>query len=240
MESFSALLLCNDPVSLGISQRVLEEYGFSVKTPGAAIAAEQLLKSSKFDLAIYDNDIPCAMDLALPSRSPNAPRIVFAMVRNATGAGMRGKRIHFIVQKPFTPDLFGRTLRAAFGVMLKDRRVAFRHPVVIQSAGRVVRDEGSQKLANTTILDISRTGLCFQGSEMVPQGATVQLRFQLPETKHLLNITGIVMWTRASGRAGVKFSAVEEQKILNDWLDTRVPFDQPELVPRPVAAQAVS
>lgn len=104
-----------------------------------------------------------------------------------------------------------------------------------------MREEGTQKLAHITILDISRTGLCFQGSETVPQGATMQFKFQLPDSKHVMNITGVVMWTRASGRAGIKFHdlVAEQQNTLNQWLDSQLPFD-PEVLPRPAIAHALS
>lgn len=236
MEQFSALLVSNDPGALGITQRVLEEYGFVIKIAATAKAAEEAIKSAKFDLAVYDNDVAGAIQLAGAGASIIAPKMIFGMMRNGTVAEVHGKRVHFIMQKPFTGELFARSLRAAFGVILKERRVAFRHPVQIVPALCVAtRDQGTKDLTNTMILDISQTGMCLQTTEMLSQGTVVKVRFPLPDTKVAVLVSGVVMWTRASGRTGIKFADVEaeQQKILNEWLRTQASY-----IPEPVLRSA--
>jgi DNA-binding response OmpR family regulator len=227
MEPLTALLLSTDPGPRGTTEKVLEEYGFSVKVAGSVAAASQLIKSTKFDLAIYDNDVPGALDLAA-GRSPLAnPKLVFALVRNTNRNEATGKRVHFVVQKPFTADLFARSLRAAYGTMLRDRRISFRHPVQIKPLSTVlVQERGNQTLQASTIVDLSQTGLCIHTLEILPQGASLEIEFKLPEDRGLIHVTGSVMWTRASGRTGVKFVHVPpaEQKTLTLWLDSLLPY----------------
>ncbi len=227
MEPFTALLLSTDPGSRSTTQRILDEYGVSIKVAGSVADASQLIKNTKFDLAIYDNDVPGALDLAA-GRSPIAnPKMVFALVRNTNRNEAAGKRVHFVVQKPFTAGLFARSLRAAYGTMLRDRRISFRHPVQIKPASAVlVQERGNQTLQACTILDLSQTGLCIQTLEILPQGASLEIEFQLPENRGLIHISGSVMWTRASGRTGVKFVHVSaaEQKMLTLWLDSLLPY----------------
>jgi hypothetical protein len=199
----------------------------SIRLADSVAAARQMVKTSKFDLAIYDHDVPGALDLA-DGRSPLAnPKLVFVLVRNTNRNDATGRRIHFVVQKPFTADLFARSLRAAYGTMLRDRRISFRHPVQIKAGSTVLLQErGNQTLQAATILDLSQTGLCVQTVEILPQGATLEIEFQLPENRGLIHVTGSVMWTRASGRTGVKFVQVPaaEQKTLTLWLDSLLPY----------------
>jgi CheY-like chemotaxis protein len=240
MEPFIALLVSADPGSLALVQRVLLDNGVNVKVADSAQAAEQLIKTTMFDLGILDHDVPNALSLAV-SRSAGAnPKTIFGLLRNHQVKDVRGKRVQFVVQKPFTADLFTRTLRAAYGTMLRERRVTFRHPVQIKPAKSTLLLEGSnQDLQSSKILDLSQSGMCIQTLEVLPLGATLQIDFQLPNAKELIHVTGTVMWTRASGRTGISFTHVvpDEQKQLIDWLDSKMPFRM-EMVPRaaPLAA----
>ncbi len=140
------------------------------------------------------------------------------------------------MQKPFTADLFARSIRAAYGTMIRDRRVSFRHSVQIKPVSAVlVQEKGNQPLHATTIMDLSQTGLCIQTLEILPLNATVELEFQLPESKEIIHLAGSVMWTRASGRTGIKFSriAATDQKNLTAWLDSLLPY-KVDVIPRPV------
>ena len=228
MEPFFALLVSADPGSLTIVQRVLEEHGVNVKIVGSAQAAEPLINTIKFDLGIFDHDLPEALNLALKRGVSANPKMIFALLRNTQIKDVQGKRVHFLMQKPFTADLFARSLRAAYGTMIRERRVTFRHPVQIKPAhSLLLQEEGNQNLKSPIILDVSQTGLCIQTQEILPQGATMQIDFHLPETKELIHTTGSVMWTRASGRTGIRFTQVPaaEQKFLIAWLDSKLPYE---------------
>jgi len=227
MEFLSALLLCNEPGTLGITQKVLEDFGVVVKVAPNALAADQLMKRLRFDLGVLDSDVPGAFQLAGPE-STHAPKMIFGLVRALKTEALRGKRIHFVVQKPFSADMFGKSLRAAYGSMLRERRAAFRHPVSIHpTTCLLVQENGQHNVPNTKISDISQTGLCLEAREMIPQGALVTLKFALPESRETLELTGSVMWNQISGKAGIKFTRLEadEQKKLNAWLESILPYD---------------
>ena len=241
MEPFSALLLSGDPAAVTTTEKILEENGVSVKRAESATAAEQLIKTAKFDLGILDHDLPGALNLAASRSTFANPRMIFALLRANQVKEVQGKRVHFVMQKPFTTDLFARSLRAASGPMLRDRRLAFRHVVKIAPATSLLLQEDSkQQLHSVNILDLSQAGMCIQTMEILNQGASVQIDFPLPETRELIHVTGTVMWTRASGRTGVKFAHVppEELKALITWLDSKLPYDL-ESIPRAVPPGAV-
>ncbi|HEU4416771.1 MAG TPA: PilZ domain-containing protein [Candidatus Angelobacter sp.] len=240
MEPFSALLISNDAGSVSITQKVMEDFGVCVKVVPTMADANRLIKTTKFDLAVLDNDVQGALQL-VAGRTPIAnPKILFGLVRNTTVKDLAGKRVHFIMQKPLTAALFARSLSAAYGPMIHDRRVAFRHPVQIKPrSAMLVQEEGNQALHEATILDLSQNGLCIQTQEILPKGVTLQIEFEMPESKTLIHVTGRVMWTRASGRTGIEFTQIpaEEQKTLVTWLDSMLPY-MADALPRQLPATA--
>jgi CheY-like chemotaxis protein len=239
MEMLSALLLCSEPGTLGVTQKVLEDFGVVVRVAANAPAADQLMKRVRFDLGVLDCDVPGAFQLAGPESS-HAPKMIFGLVRALKTDGLRGKRIHFVVQKPFSADLFGKSLRAAYGSMLRERRAAFRHPVDIHpSSCLLIQENGQRNVSHTKISDISQTGLCLEAREMLPQGASLQIKFPVPDSKDTVELTGVVMWNQQSGKTGVRFTRVEagEQKKLNAWLESILPYDA-ELVTRNMTSSA--
>jgi len=215
-------------------QRVLEEHGVSVKVAATVPAADHLMKPSKFDMAILDCDVPGALELAPLKVAITTPKMIFAIVRGVKESEVRDKRVHFIVQKPFTFDLFSRSVKAAYGPMLRERRAGYRHRVqIVPVACTITHDAEQRTLPRVTILDLSQTGYCLQTNEIPPQHATVRIEFQLPDNSALIHASGSVMWTQASGRTGVKFSniPVAERASLNAWLESILPHDA-DSIPR--------
>jgi DNA-binding response OmpR family regulator len=237
MEQFSALVICNDPSMVGMAHKALEEQGMAVKVAQTATAADLLLQKNRFDLALFDNDVPGAMQLAGAEEQGNFPKMVFAMVQRAKAVEMYGRRVHFIVQKPFTADLLSRSLRAAFGVMLRERRAAFRHIVDLTATSCVaIKDKETKNLGMAVIVDISETGLCLQTREVLQQGTEVQVTIPLPDGKEPIEAQGTVVWNQSTGKSGIKFTrmAMVEKQKLSAWLDSMMPYDM-ELQPRHMA-----
>ena len=236
MEQFSALVICNDPSMVSMAYKALEDQGMAVKVAKTAMAADLLLQKNRFDLALLDNDVPGAMQLAGDEKE-NVPKMVFAMVQRSKAAEMYQRRVHFIVQKPFTADLLSRSLRAAFGVMLRERRASFRHLVDITAVHcMAIKDKETKSLGSAVIVDISATGLCLHTREALQQGTMVQLTIPVPDGRDPIEVQGIVVWNQSTGESGMKFArmAPSEKQKLSAWLESMMPYDM-ELQPRHMA-----
>jgi len=233
MEPLSALLVSDDARVLALANKIFDEYGFEVSAVSTVRAATELIRSGSYDLGIYDNDIPGVFELTGKKAGAN-PRVIFAMVGRPTGNDIAGRRVHFIMQKPFNADFFLRSLKAAYGVMLREKRAAFRQDVSIPaiSAKLFVDGDNQQSLAGVTILNLSKTGLGMMAGRMLPLGSTVQLSFPMPETHELVNLAGTVMWACDNGRSGIRFNhaPAAEQKKLTSWIESKLPMET-ELVP---------
>ena len=239
MEQISVLLLSNDAAVLGMTNKIFDDYGFSVNVARSAPEADALIKRNTFDLAVYDNDVPGALNLAPPRPSGSTPHVVFGMVNRTQSTALQGKRVHFVVQKPFSADLFLKSLRAAYGVMLREKRAAHRQEVGRPaSSATILRDGVQRSVSRITVVNVSKTGVGLETREMLPQGATLQLSFQLPDREETVQISGKIVWSCENGKAGVLFTHVlpADQKRLNEWIDSKLPGDN-DFVPRAAAPQ---
>jgi PilZ domain len=226
MQGLSALLLSNDPAAVRVSNRILDKFSFKVNTVSTAPAASELMGSQRFDLAVYDQSTVGAIELA-SQKSSLPPGVVFAMLDDCRKAAITGKRIHFTLPKPLNADVFARSIKAAYGFILKEKRAAFRHQISIRPAyARLIHRGETRDIADPQIVNISQTGLCMNvAGALLPQDAAVQIGIPLPDQKGVVRATGKVIWADFSGKAGINFAHIpsEEEKKLTAWLDSMLP-----------------
>jgi hypothetical protein len=55
----------------------------------------------------------------------------------------------------------------------------------------------------------------------------VRIEFQLPDDSALVHAVGSVMWSKAPGKTGIKFTniPVAERSSLNAWLESTLPHE---------------
>jgi CheY-like chemotaxis protein len=235
MEPFSALLISNDAAAVGVTGKILDEYNVRVDVIKTAPDMAKLMQHRRYDLAVYDHDVPGATELASLHWVRNRPRLAMALVGGGRVKELKGKPIHLVVSKPFTHDLFIKSIRAAYSLIVKDRRTAFRCPVQVEaSSTTLVFAGGGRPLENIKVVDISQSGVRIQAGESLAKGALLAIDFWLPETKKLVRTKGTIVWSDESGKAGIKFGEIPalDRQNLCDWLSARIPPD-PELALKP-------
>jgi PilZ domain-containing protein len=222
----SALFLAPGGDQATLVEKTLVSYGFVVTCAPTAIAAEQLCAQQRFDLAVYDQDVEGALELAGARRLSSQPRVVIGLMRAGDPIQVSGMRLHFILQKPFTAQFLAKAVAATYGPIAAERRAGFRLPVNIAASECTMLHRGElRSLAGVRLVNLSHTGLCLEASEMLGQGATVEVRFTLPQSQLKVDLVGTVIWTHISGRGGIKFNSSDpaEQKKFEDWLDSMLP-----------------
>lgn len=220
----SALVLAKQDHS-SLLQRVLQSHGFAVSLAQGVDLAEKMCAHQRFDLAVYDQDVNGALDLAREGRLTSRPRVSVGLLGASTEIQVPGLRVHFVVRKPFTDDIFAKTVRAAYGPIVADRRLSFRHEVNVKADCKIRHRGELRALEGVRIVNLSQTGLCLHASEMLPQGVTAELTFRLPQTDIQVQLVGAVIWAHISGRAGLKFCELssEEQHKLEKWHELALP-----------------
>lgn len=217
---FSALLLAK-PADTPMLGRVLVSHGFQVVNARNASGALELSRHERFDLAVYDQEVAGALELAEERRAASLPRVAIGLLP-PSDRPLPAARLHFLVRKPIDPELLAKTIQACFAPIAADRRSSFRHEACIETESCLLRHQGKVRdLPGVRIMNFSLTGLCVEAGEMLPQTAITELTFPLPRTNILVHLRGVIMWAHASGRAGVKLVQVDpaNRRKLEDWVD---------------------
>jgi hypothetical protein len=217
---FSALLLAH-AAHAGMVKRILQSHGFNVLHLPNAPAASQLSKQRRFDLAVYDEEVRGALELA-DYGNTSLHRVAIGLLSEG-GIGSAGARLHFIMRKPLNTELLDKAVKAAFAPIAADRRASFRHEANIENAlCRLHNLEGLHDLHGVTIVNLSLTGLCVQTREMLPQHSRIEFVLPFPHPYGRVHLCGRVVWSHSSGRSGVRFTHVDasNQRKLEDWADS--------------------
>jgi DNA-binding response OmpR family regulator len=217
---FSALLLAN-AAHAGMVKRILQSHGFDVVYLPNAPAAAQLSKQRRFDLAVYDEEVRGAMELADYSNS-SLHRVAIGLLSEHRSISA-GARLHFVMRKPLNSELLDKAVKAAFAPIAADRRASFRHEANLQSAWCCLHYlENTRDLHGAMIVNLSLTGLCVQTKEMLPQNSRIEFVLPLPPPYGRVHLFGKVVWSHSSGRSGVRFTDIDasNQRKLEDWADS--------------------
>lgn len=214
-----SLLLSQDQEMIDVVQRALLDLGIGVEVYSTADWAREDLTDSKFDAVIVDCDVTGAHGLLQMIRgsASNARALTFAIVNGADGLHSAFELgANLALQKPLSVDRARSSLRAAYGLIMQERRRYFRHPIDI--AVRVSPSERQQYVANT--MNISEGGMAIRCDDDLPLNGLVKLTFLLPGRKHEIEARGVIVWKDARGHAGIRFEpmSVPSRQKLNDWL----------------------
>ena len=224
--AFSALLLARDGCSLYVVRRVLEAYGVELTTVTTPQEMDDQLHRSRVDLAVVDYDLPAAGQVACLDLCTRWNGFVIGL-RGGQNVMMREKRVHVVVPKPLTVDLMSRGMKALYATMARHKLLTYRHPVALKLLSPSLVHHGVQRpVERATVLNLSQTGLCFAAPSSLPPGAIVNANLPLPESRISLSISGTIVWSDPSGRAGMQFRQlpVFERKKLEDHLNSRLPW----------------
>ena len=220
-----SLLLSQDQPMIDVLQRALLDLGIGVEVYSTADWAQEDLADSKFDAVIVDCDVAGAPNLLKTIRgtATNGRTLAFAIVPDdetlqqalASGANLA-------LEKPISVDRARSSLRAAYGLIMQERRRFFRYPLDV--AVRVTVSERVQLVG--TAINISEGGMAIRCNEELPINGQVKLLLLLPGEKTELEVKGMIVWKDARGHGGIRLEQVSEsnRQRLNDWLESRTAF----------------
>jgi diguanylate cyclase (GGDEF)-like protein/PAS domain S-box-containing protein len=226
-----ALLVSADPATIQQFSLALRDLSISPDACQDAASAGLLLKSRKFDAVIVDLQLGGQSGQILDEvhLSPsNRTAVTFGISDNdAEATAAFRKKSQFVFERPFSPQSIHKTLKPAYGLILRERRRYFRYlvsiPVILQ------REGGEEVRCNC--VNISGGGMAVSTEVVFLPGENVQVQFTLPDHHAQFLAQSTICWSKA-GSYGIRFLSVsdENKSQLQTWLSEKLEATLPEFV----------
>jgi DNA-binding response OmpR family regulator len=218
-----SLLLSRDEETISILSWAFEDMGITPELHDTIRDARSRAEAQKFDAIVVDCDVPAGVEFLESTQEmpANAQTVTFAVVNSDLGIpAVLQRGANLALQKPITLDMVRSTLRAAYGMIMEERRTHTRYPADVPA--KIIGL--GQSPAQGSLLNISEGGLAFECDTPFLLGHPVTLTFTLPGTKEVLEVGGEIVWLGKSGTAGIRFGAISAtlRQRLTDWLLTQV------------------
>ena len=215
------LLLCRDVHVLAVLPRLLERAGIRVERCSSAPQAIDRLAHNKYEAVMVDcDDLASATEVLKAVRTaPSNRRALTLTLVKSSDPSAPSLGATFQLEKPIVPERAMRVLRAAYGMMLQERRryqrLASNH-VVHLSYDSVLNQKA-------VMLNLSQGGVALRGVSGLPVRHPVFLRFSLPGETHSIEAQAETTWSSGE-RVGVRFLklSANSQKRLDLWLGLRL------------------
>jgi CheY-like chemotaxis protein len=214
------LVVCPDRKSADLLSQVLTEMGFEAEHTPSTSQGLKRLDEQQFDAVVLDYrpDQSCQDFLSrLRLTSRNGSTLLVAIVDSEFSARpVFGLGANFVLYRPLSLERTRLSLRAARGLMRRERRRAPRTPVSAQAKF----DHPGALDQPATLLDLSDSGTALTSNAKVPPACKVYFQFSLPGQHQTVRLSGEVAWQDALGRAGIRFVDVPQssRRVINAWL----------------------
>ncbi len=223
-----SLLICNDPVAIQRVAEGMQRFVIATEVCNEVGMAIPLLARHKFEAVIVDFGLAQAGELLERVRlSPsNRSAVTFAITEPQKHSSLQF-HANFVMERPLSASSVGRTLKAAFGLIIRERRRSFRCPVSIPA---VVFANGKE--ARCHVVNISEGGMSIDESPSLKSGDQIRVLFTLPGQRDRFTVEAEVCWYDENRRAGLRLLLIssERQNVLQEWLAAKLEEDLPESV----------
>ncbi len=215
-----ALVVCPDQDSAGLLALMQSELGLAAEHTTSISCGLELLDSRHFDAIVVDYRADRSSEeflARLRQSSKNRSSMLIAIVDGTFNARpVFGLGANFVLYRPLSSERTRMSLRAARGLMRRERRRSPRKPV---SSTANVAYPGAPEL-NAALTDLSDGGTSLVTASRIPPACKVYFEFALPGQKQLVRLSGEVAWQDASGRTGIRFLDVPQssRRLIQTWL----------------------
>jgi c-di-GMP-binding flagellar brake protein YcgR len=216
----SALVVCPDQDSASLLMLILSELGMAAEHTATISRGLELLENQRYDAIVLDYraDRNSEQFLSrLRESAKNRTSMLIAVVDSEFNARpVFGLGANFVLYRPLSSERTRISLRAARGLMRRERRRAPRTPV---RSNANVAYPGAPEL-NALLTDLSDGGTSLQTGSRIPPACKVYFEFALPGQQQLVRLSGEVAWQDASGRTGIRFLDVPQssRRLMQTWL----------------------
>ena len=219
----NALFVSDDRQTAKTLSDVLQRQSIDLMVCTEFAAACKELSRAKYHALFLDCDTAQAKDLLTVIRnSPsNKAAVVLAISSDKTlprSPGDVRTQAQFVMQKPLARAQVEATLRAARGLLLRELRQYYRHPmdapITLTAAGKTLQAK---------VTNISMGGVGIRSSDPEKLSGSVHIRLTLPQGE-LFESHGDIVWADEHGRSGIHFRDMAPlfQTRLEQWLTSKL------------------
>jgi len=185
-------------------------------------APERVQKGRYEAIVLFYDGTPSAGEMVQRIRSgvSNRDSVIFLLSTPTAHATAFRVRANFFMTPPITEQAVIATFKSAYGLLVRSRSRWHREP----ATGTAYLNLGLVKNVPAAIINLSQGGVSLKCTQLLRAQQMLLVRFGLPGTSELLCLSGVVIWTRADGSAGIRFADVPQpaQKALRDWVEERL------------------
>lgn len=126
----------------------------------------------------------------------------------------------FVVEQPVTISAVEAVLKAAYGLIVRERRRYFRCTIEAE----LIAHRSTEAAWTGQLLNISEGGLCMLPPHPLSPGESLHVDLRLPNTSIEISAHCDVQWSDVSGRVGLKFVSIssEAKSDLQCWLSAKL------------------
>jgi DNA-binding response OmpR family regulator len=222
--SGNCLLVAPPSANTDLVQNAMRQFAVAGEACEDPEVALRLIRSRKYEAVVIDFQFgPVARQLLREVRSSSSNRrsVVFALVDHdseANEAFISGSS--FTLSKPVVEEKAIRLIRAAYGMILRERRRYFRCPISIP-VKLYYPDRPPQ---DACLVNLSEGGMCVQSSSIIAKDEQIFVEFTLPFAQAEISCQTTVCWANDRGQAGLEIASVpRDMKVqLDGWLARRL------------------
>jgi CheY-like chemotaxis protein len=225
----TALLISDDEATVRQLTESMQQFAISAEVCRDAGFALQSLNRRHFEAVVVDLKMYQAKEIMERVRSsPSSQTATTFAITEGPGpksASVFSAGANFVLERPISEESLSRSLRAAYGIIMRERRRYFRCPVAIPV---VVRNQEGQETQYETI-NVSESGIAIRIPAPVNAGTEVAVRFSLPQNQTRFVIQSKICW---SDRTGLQFLnlSLPQKTELQGWLSHRLEEVLPDAV----------
>lgn len=174
---------------------------------------------AKFEGIIVDIASPGSADFLRNVRAATAHRtaICFAVLQRSTERALAfAAGANFALERPLQQQEAGRLFRAAYPMMVRERRRSFRYPINCPARVRLASGVELQGQA----VNLSETGICLNMGRKLRAGEKLRVIMRLPDLVPALDCTAEVCWSDENGKSGVQMQEMgaATRGAIRGWL----------------------
>jgi len=221
-----ALVVSDDPLTIKQISEPLRELAATTEVCTDVPSAIRLVNTRKFETVVVDLKIGEERVRLSPS---NHTTVAFAITDSTKQSAMAfAAGSNFVLERPLSAISVGRTLKAAYGLIIRERLRYFRCPISIPAA---IREQEAGEIRCQAV-NISEGGMAVISSVPLKPGMQVTLQFAIPGQGSQFAAQSEICWCDEKGRSGLRFGALspEQKTELKQWLSKRLEESLPESV----------